>query len=216
MKKLLYVSVCALFLAVALCACKKVEQPGSINGNISDKATGEPIKSAGVELLSSGQKTLTGSDGEYSFPEVDPGTYKLHITKTGYAELVSNEIVVNSNKTTQCVVQLEKLPPALRIVNDKTEDIDSLDFGANQEENSRSFNIFNDGVEYMEWEITKTAEWITGVSKENGGIKAGKTQTIILTIDREKLQGGENVTTVYITSNNGSKQLRVTAIGDNL
>ena len=110
MKKLLYVSVCALFLAVALCACKKVEQPGSIQGSITDKATGEPIKTAGVELLPYGLKTITGSDGEYSFPEVDPGTYKLHITKTGYAELVSNEIVVKSNKETKCDVQIEKHP----------------------------------------------------------------------------------------------------------
>lgn len=110
MKKLLYVSVCALFLAVALCACKKVEQPGSIHGSITDKAIGEPIKTAGVELLPIGIKTITGSEGQYEFNEVDPGTYKLHITKNGYEELVSNEIVVNSNKVTQCYVQLEKLP----------------------------------------------------------------------------------------------------------
>lgn len=214
MKKLLYVSVCALFLAVALCACKKVEQHGSIKGFICDKATGEPIKSVGVELLPIGIKTITGSDGEYSFPAVDPGTYKLHITKTGYEELLSNEIVVNSNKVTQSVVQLEKLPPALRILNDNGEDIDSLDFGANQDEKSRSFDIFNDGIETLEWEITKTAEWITGISKESGEIKALKTQTIILTIDRDKLEDGENVTTVYITSNSGSMQLKITAVGN--
>lgn len=218
MKKILHITssiAFCLLLALTL-GCKEKELPGSIHGSITDKATGEPIKSAGVELLPIGQKTLTGSDGEYSFPEVDPGTYKLHITKTGYEELVSNEIVVSSSKPTPCVVQLEKLPPSLRIVNDKTEDIDSLDFGANQDDKSRSFNIFNDGIESLEWEITKTAEWITGISKESGEIKAGKTQTIILTIDREKLKGGYNVTTVHITSNDGSKQLRVIATGENM
>lgn len=214
MKKLLYVSVCALFLAVALCACKKVEQPGSIHGSITDKATGEPIKSVGVELLPIGQKALTGLDGEFSFPEVDPGTYKLHITKTGYEELLSNEIVVNSDKVTQCVVQLEKLPPALRILNDNGEDIDSLDFGSNNDVKNLSFNIFNDGIEFLQWEIVYTVNWITGVSKENGELQAGKTQPIILTIDRDKLEDGENVTTVYITSNSGSMQLKITAVGN--
>ncbi len=110
MKKLLYASVCALFLAVALCGCKKEELPGSIHGYITDKATGEPIKSAGVELLPIGQKALTGSDGEYTFLEIEPGSYKLHVIKMGYEELVSNEIVVKSEKTAQGDVQLEKLP----------------------------------------------------------------------------------------------------------
>ncbi len=110
MKKLLYASVCALFLAVALCGCKKEELPGSIHGYITDKATGEPIKTAGVELLPTGIKTITGSEGQYEFNDIDPGVYKLHITKTGYEELVSNEIVVKSEKTAQGDVQLEKLP----------------------------------------------------------------------------------------------------------
>ncbi len=216
MKKLLYASVCALFLAVALCGCKKEELPGSIHGYITDKATGEPIKTAGVELLPTGIKTITGSEGQYEFNDIDPGVYKLHITKTGYEELVSNEIVVNFNKATQSDVQIEKLPPSLRIVNDKTEDIDSLDFGAVQDDITRSFNIFNDGIEFLEWEITKTAEWITGISKESGEIKAGGTQTIIVTIDRGKLKDDENVTTVHITSKNGSKKLKIIAFGANL
>ncbi|MDE6630032.1 MAG: carboxypeptidase-like regulatory domain-containing protein [Bacteroidales bacterium] len=106
MKKLLYVSVCALFLAVALCACKKVEQPGSIQGSITDKATGEPIKTAGVELLPNGLKTITGSEGQFEFTDIEPGIYKLHITKTGYEEFMSNEIVVKSNKVTRYTVTL--------------------------------------------------------------------------------------------------------------
>ena len=218
MKKILHIACSLLFcFSAALwfgCKENEVQLPGSIHGWITDKATGEPIKTAGVELQPSGVKTVTGTEGQYEFSEVDPGIYKLHITKTGYAELFSSEIIVKSGKATQSDVQIEKLPPALRIVNDKQEDIDSLDFGAVQDDITRSFNIFNDGIESLQWEITKTAEWITKVSKESGDLRAGATQSIILTIDREKLNGGRNITTVHITSNDGSKELKVIAIGE--
>lgn len=112
MKKILYITSSILLglLLVLGYGCKEKEWPGSIHGCITDKATGEPIKTAGVELLPTGIKTITGSEGQYEFNDIDPGVYKLHITKTGYEELVSNEIVVKSEKTAQGDVQLEKLP----------------------------------------------------------------------------------------------------------
>ena len=63
----------------------------------------------------------------------------------------------------------------------------------------------------LQWEITTTADWIKLVSKASGELSAGATQSLILTIDREKLKGGENTTTMHITSNDGSKQVTVKA-----
>lgn len=217
MKTSLCFTLSAIFClsATLLVGCKEKELPGSIHGSIINKATGEPIKTAGVELLPSGLKEVTGSEGQYEFNEIDPGVYKLHVTKTGYEDLVSSEIIVKSNKATPHNVEIEKLPPSLRIVNDKGEDIDVLDFGAIADDITRSFNIFNDGIESLQWEITTTAKWITEISKKSGEIKAGGTQPIILTIDRELLTSGDNATTVHITSTNGSKELKVTATGEN-
>lgn len=215
MKKPLYLALVLLLTSAIYFGCKEKELPGSIHGSIINKATGEPIKTAGVELLPSGLKEVTGSEGQYEFNEIDPGVYKLHVTKTGYEDLVSNEIIVKSNKATPHNVEIEKLPPSLRIVNDKREDIDVLDFGAIADDITRSFNIFNDGIESLQWEITITAKWITEISKKSGEINAEGTQPIILTIDRELLTCGDNATTVHITSTNGSKELKVTATGEN-
>ena len=186
-------------------------EPGSIYGIVTDKATGEQIINAGVELLPVGLKTVTGSDGQFEFNEVAAGTYTLYVTKTGYRES-SSSITVNSGKQSKGDVQLEKAPAALRIVDDAGNDISELDFGEKLDDVSRQFNIFNDGSDELEWEISFSADWITSLSKESGELKAGATHGIIVKIDRSLLESGENVTTLHVTSNDGNKQLTIKAV----
>ena len=212
MKKSIYFFFGILLLCGIYQACAPdVELPGSIYGVVADKATGEPIKSAGVELSPGGLKTITGSEGQFEFVNQAPGSYTLLITKTGYSDYASPAITVQANQQTKVDVQIEKLPPALKVVNDHREDMDTLDFGSAEADVARSFNLFNDGTESLEWQITVTADWIKSVSKIEGVLSAGATQSLIVTIDRAKLKSGENTTTVHITSNNGSKQLTITA-----
>ena len=218
MKKSRYLLLIFCLFATIWQACetKKETIPGSVYGVVADKATGEPIKSAGVELSPSGLKTITGSEGQFEFTKLDPGKYTLFVTKTGYLDGVSSTIEVKPGQQSKGDVQIEKLPPSLRIINNNNEDIDMLDFGAQKSDISRSFNIFNDGEFPLEWEITYTADWIKSISKTSGTLKAGGTQALVLTIDREKiLESGKYTTTIHILSNNGSKPLQVLAIGAN-
>ena len=211
MKKSLYFLFALLLVCGIYQACAPEDLPGSIYGTVVDKATGEPIKSAGVELSPSGLKTVTGSEGQFEFTELDPGKYTLIITKTGYVDGVSGTIEVKPGQQAKGDVQIEKLPPALKVVDDNRKEIDTLDFGSSIDDIARSFSIFNDGTESLEWQMTTTAEWIKSVSKKEGVLSAGATQSLIVTIDRTKLNSGENTTTAHITSNNGSKQLTITA-----
>ncbi|MDE6440798.1 MAG: carboxypeptidase regulatory-like domain-containing protein, partial [Bacteroidales bacterium] len=214
MKKLIYFGMGLLLClsATLWTGCKdKEEEPGAVYGVVADKATGSPIKTAGVELQPIGLKTVTGTDGQYRFDELEPGTYKLYVTKTGYVDLLSNEIVVKSGQTARCDVQLAQ---ALRIINYKAEDIDELDFGADEDDVQRSFNIFNDSKQTLQWKIIAPADWIMKVSMENGTLSAGQSQNITITINRWKLKVGDNVTTLYITSNEGRCQLQLKAQAD--
>lgn len=211
MKKIIYLLVGIVLFGGLYYSCAPEELPGSIYGTVVDKATGEPIKSAGVELSPSGLKTVTGSEGQFEFTELDPGKYTLIVTKTGYVDGVSHTIEVKPGQQAKGDVQIEKLPPALKVVNDNREEISTLDFGSAEDDVARSFSLFNDGTESLEWQITTTAEWIKSVSKIEGVLSAGATQSLIVTIDRVKLSSGENTTTMHITSNNGSKQLTITA-----
>ncbi|GHT49011.1 hypothetical protein AGMMS49982_01480 [Bacteroidia bacterium] len=203
----------AAALILGGCAENSTVQVGGIYGAITDKATGELIKTAGVQLDPGGIKTVTGSEGQYQFDDLASGTYSLTVTKTGYKDLVGYSITVESGKTAKGDAQIEKLPAALRTTNSAGQDITELDLGESAGVITANFNIFNDGVATLEWDITESSEWITGVSKTEGVLQPGKTQGIVVTIDRDKLDGGENTTKLYINSNDGSKEMTVKATG---
>ena len=212
MMKYLFSLLTVVFAVLAFLVSCGGSEPGSIYGVVSDKATGEPIKNAGVELLPVGLKTVTGSDGSFEFLDISSGHYNLFVTKTGYKDTKSNIINVGSGKVCREDVHLEKEPAALRIVDDSKNDISELDFGDKLDDVSRSFNIFNDSPNSFEWEITKTAKWITSISQESGKLAAGDTQGIIVEIDRSLLREGENISQLHITAiNNGDKRLEIKA-----
>ncbi len=216
MKKLIYLLSLVLLATLLWQGCENDDLPGSIYGTVVDKATGEPIKSAGVELSPGGLKTVTGSEGQFEFTQLTPGKYTLLITKTGYVDFATSTVNVLSNEIAKCDVQIEKLPPALKVVNDSRQEISELDFGSSVDDVARSFSLFNDGEESLEWQITTTAEWIKSVSKTEGVLSAGATQSLIVTLDRAKLKSGKNTTTLHISSNNGAKQLTIIATGPTL
>ena len=211
MKKSLYLLLGLLLVCGIYQACAPEELPGSIYGTVVDKATGEPIKSAGVELSPVGLKTVTGSEGQFEFTELDPGKYTLLVTKTGYMAGVSHTIEVKPGQQAKGDLQIERMPPALKVVDGNRKEISTLDFGSSIDDVSRSFSLFNDGSEKIEWLITANAKWIISVSKTEGTLSAGATQSLLITIDRTLLNSGENKTTVHITSNSGNKQLIVVA-----
>ncbi|MDR2836322.1 MAG: DUF1566 domain-containing protein, partial [Bacteroidales bacterium] len=169
------------------------------------------IRNAGVQLNPLGTKTVTGSEGQYEFTELKAGEYTLQVTKTGYADLVNYSMKVEAGKTAKGDVQIEKLPAALRVLNANGHDIDTLNFGTEQDVVTRSFSIFNDSPESLEWLIEENCLWITTISKTFGTLQAGKQQPISITIDREKLSGGNNNTILNITSDNGNKELSIRA-----
>lgn len=205
-----------LILLGSFFACSKKEEPkvvGSLYGSVTDKATGEPIQNSKIEIMQTGLSVKTGDDGTFEFPKVEAGTYNLYVTKSGYVEYKTTDIIVNEDSKDKPVyILLEKLPPALQVVDDSRNEIDSIVFGEIEGDEMRSFNIFNNSDETLEWEIVyKTDSWIDSFSKESGILGAGKTQAIVVTIDRAKLNPGYNSMIVHVISDNGSKQLAITA-----
>lgn len=214
MKKQLFVALLLIASAAIWTGCKDKEEEytGSISGIVTDKATGEPIKNAGIELKPSGKNTVTGSDGQFEFVEIELGEYTLLATKTGYNDGESSKITVSAGQTAHCDIQMEKLPPALKVTDDAGNEISEIDFGEETDVRMKPFSIFNNGTQTLEWEISWTAEWIEEISKTSGTLNAGATQSLNMKIDRSLLQSGMNTTTVSITSNDGSKQLTIKAV----
>ena len=183
----------------------------TIYGIVTDNATGEPIQKAGVELSPSGLKTTTGTDGRFEFSNLMAGSYSLAITQKGYYDVNSVNVELSVGQYLQRDVQMELIPPALKVVDDENKDLSVLDFGSAEADIARAFNIFNDGTEKLEWEVTKTAFWIDSISKTSGALYSNNKQPIVVFIDRNKLEEGENKTTLQVTSSNGSKSITIKA-----
>ncbi len=209
MKKII-VTILSVLLALPIissCEDEIIVTTGDIIGNVSDRTTGEPIPTANVKLEPSGNSVVTGRDGNYHFPKVEAGAYTISIEKEGY-EPVSRNVKVMPGQNSEVNFTIERIPAVV------TADRDVLDFGDGSDVNTLAFNIVNAGYEDLEWTIEYDCPWIKQIKDDSGVLKHGKTQTIVVFIDREKLTPGENKTIVVVKSSNGSSELKVTAIGE--
>jgi hypothetical protein len=72
---------------------------GNIYGTVAD-ASGAPIPGASVAISGAnmgGRSTQTGTNGEFRFLNLDPSTYKLTVTMSGFAT-VNREVVVTTGQ----------------------------------------------------------------------------------------------------------------------
>ena len=183
------------------------ETTGNLIGIVADKTTGESVPVVNLTVSPGGRKAITGSDGSFSFNELEAGSYSVDLQKEGY-KLESYSIVIFEGKTTESHLLIERIPAVV------TADCDVLDFGENEGVNQLSFGIVNSGYVDLTWHTVCDCEWVSMVEPSGEQIlKYGKTATIVVTIDRDKLANGENETYLIIYSDNGRTQVRITAVG---
>lgn len=217
MKKVLFY-VCLLGMIIVSQSCEKEkneadEASGSIYGSITDFATGEPVYNANVQLRPSGETTLTGYDGMYEFLDIPNGNYSITVSKAEYTDLIDDYVItVKNGRRMRRDVQIEKIPTYIRFTDMYGNDISTLDFGDNSSLNMQSFNIYNNGTVKINCQVVESCDWITSVSPSSCTINPGHNILISVQINRSKLASGENVTKLYITSNNGSNVMNVRAV----
>ncbi len=209
MKQLIF----SLLLFLGICAAPSCSSDisednkyGSIAGSVSDATTGEPVPTVKVKLTPGGNSTVTGTDGSFTFPNLEPAEYTLDFSKEGY-KTNSAKVNVRVGTPTSAHLLIERIPSIV------TADRETLDFGDNQSLNTLSFNIVNSSYEDLEWEIEERCDWITEIKPMTGTLKYGKTEGIVVVIDREMLKPGENKAVIVIRSSNGSSQMNVIAVG---
>ncbi|MCQ2077535.1 MAG: carboxypeptidase-like regulatory domain-containing protein [Bacteroidaceae bacterium] len=211
----------ALFAAVVFLAssCKKdadvTMKQGAIYGTVTDFATGDPVYNANVQLRPSGETTLTGSDGTYEFPDIKDGDYTIVVSKAEYTDLIDDYVIkVKDGRRVRRDVQIEKIPTYIRFTDMQGRDITELDFGSNPSFDMLAFNIYNNGTVTINCKVEYSCNWIKSVSEVPSAIKPGQNVLVTIKIDRSKLQAGENVNYLYISSNNGSNVIKVRATHD--
>jgi Carboxypeptidase regulatory-like domain len=113
MKILKSIAIAFVLLAALLSAATAWAQTantGLVLGTITDPA-GAVVPDAKVQLnnidTNETKEMMTNSAGQYTFPGVAPGKYKVTITKSGFATFVVSNLVVDVNKSYPVDVKME-------------------------------------------------------------------------------------------------------------
>lgn len=179
----------AIIMTLSLIAC--TEDPeittGSISGTVTTSAGGiEPLSGVTVSILSSGQSTTTGSNGAFTFTNLQAGSYSLQFSKSGY-NTNSRTVNVVAGQSYQCDVQMTKISQEADIVINPS----SLNFGTTQTD--LSVTIRNNGNATADWSLDLGNNHWLSVSQTGGSIQAGKTQSITFTVNRDYLSETKTV-----------------------
>lgn len=169
--------------ALSLSSCTEEEEitQGDIVGVVTDAINGtQPLSGVQVSILPNGASTNTGSDGKFSFPQLEAGEYKLQFIKEGY-ETNTKSVTVVPGQVANADIQLTAVKQdALIQISPST-----LNFGTTQTE--LSVTIQNNGNTSTDWNLDLGSHtWLTA-NPTAGQIEANKQQSIIFTVDRDKI-----------------------------
>lgn len=169
--------------ALSFSSCTEEEEitQGDIVGVVTDAINGtQPLSGVQVSILPNGASTNTGSDGKFSFPQLEAGEYKLQFIKEGY-ETNTKSVTVVPGQVANADIQLTAVKQdALIQISPST-----LNFGTTQTE--LSVTIQNNGNTSTDWNLDLGSHtWLTA-NPTAGQIEADKQQSIIFTVDRDKI-----------------------------
>ena len=97
LRKIYLTAILGLFTSLAF------SQTGTLKGVITDRITGKPVDFANVVIMKNGvQKggTSTGLDGSFTIKPIDPGTYTVKASFTGYTTFSLEGVIISANKIT--------------------------------------------------------------------------------------------------------------------
>ncbi|QRR00138.1 TonB-dependent receptor [Dyadobacter sandarakinus] len=88
---------------------------GSVEGRVTDAASGLPLRGVSVQLVGTGKAEVTDELGQYRFNDLIASAYKLEFSHIGYAPLVQ-EITVADELTTKVQTKMSVAPVTLSTV----------------------------------------------------------------------------------------------------
>ena len=94
----------------AVAASAQVRVTGQVNGTVKD-ASGAVVANAELVLIDLGTGTSynakSGAEGGFVFPNLQPGQYTLTATASGFQPVTLQEILVQTGRPTDVVVQFQ-------------------------------------------------------------------------------------------------------------
>ncbi len=178
-----------VFLLLSSCwSCTEdaEDMTGSIYGKVTDSQSGEVLQGVTITLTPGGVARTTGSDGTYEFLDLEAQQYQVQAQKAGYVtNTKSVNVLVGQAASGDMRLMPEKKDAEITITPS------SLNFGTTQEE--MSVTITNNGNTETEWTLELgNNSWLSANPKA-GRISSNKTQSIIFSVNRDKLGESKSV-----------------------
>lgn len=181
MKTFKYLFLALFCLIVASCTKDPEVLTGDIVGLVTEKNSGTtPLSGVQVSIVSSGLSTSTGSDGKFSFTQLEAGSYKLQFLKESYKSDTKIVTVISGQVANADMQLTAEEKEALIVINPS-----SLNFGTTQTE--LSVNIKNNGNTKTDWSLDLGENAWLSASPTAGQIDANKQQSIVFSVNRDKI-----------------------------
>lgn len=185
MKQIAYF-IAIFALLIFSCTEEERDYTGNIQGIVTESGTTTPLSGVQVSVVNLGTSTTTGSDGQFHFSNVEADSYQLQFKKNGYITNTRN-VTVLTGETAKCDIQLEPEKKEAEIEIEPS----TLNFGTSQTE--LSVTVTNHGNAATEWSLNLGDNaWLTA-SPLSGNIAANRTQSIVFTVNRDKLSETKNI-----------------------
>lgn len=177
-----------MFLVALTISCTEEERDytGNIQGIVTESGTTTPLSGVQVNVVNLGTSTTTGSDGQFNFNNIDADNYQLQFKKNGYVTNMRS-VNVRAGETARCDMQLEPEQKEAEIEIEPS----VLNFGTTQDE--LSVTITNNGNTATEWSLNLGNNPWLSASPASGNIAAKKTQSIVFSVNRDKLSETKNI-----------------------
>ena len=221
MKTRVFLLLAFTMLTLAFTGCEDDAPPannvGSITFIITEENTPETLSGVTIELYSNSDPSVTPTDrtdnsGRCTFSNIPVGTYQVNIRKSGYESKSNLTLRINGGNNPYKEISLKRATNVLTVAPDV------LDFGENASVVQKAFSLVNPNYQDLTWAVLDTdVPWIVSVcdkdGKKNGTIKYNQEVAMSVIIDRDKLEKGDNESTIVILSDYGRAELVVKAVG---
>lgn len=169
-----------LLIIVGACTSSEEDTTGSIYGKVTDTKNGEVLQGVTITLTPGGLARTTGSDGTYEFLGLEAQQYQVQAQKAGYTtNTKSVNVLAGQAASGDIHLTPEKKDAEITITPS------SLNFGTTQEE--MSVTVTNNGNTETEWTLELGSNSWLSANPKAGRIGSNKTQSIVFSVNRDKL-----------------------------
>lgn len=143
----------AFMISATLHPSFTLSDTGTLKGQVTDAANGEPLPFVQVQLANSSYSNLTDFDGNYVFNHLPPGNYEAEFSLVGYTTL-KETFTINQGKTTKLDVTLNVQQSEVEEIVIVAEEVEresviSKVFGTSQRADVAYSAAPMDGIAYM-------------------------------------------------------------------